>query len=153
MSQCPKLEALGLSHGRKYLSRGETMPPFPSLLGAFEQCRLPTSLVMLHLQDIIVQPTDFAACHLPELALLRMIDCGDQAAESAHAMRLTCPKLTPAGCIITGDTTGYFKLTQETHPRVKAVHCCFPADDLHGLSLDGVIDVLVRGYDTYYRNW
>ena len=50
VKQCPQLESLCLTHGQKYLSRHEVLPPLPSLGHAFTNVTLPRTLVMLRTQ-------------------------------------------------------------------------------------------------------
>lgn len=161
VSRCPRLEALCLCHGRKYLSRGETLPPLPRLGTTFTDgsVELPRSLVMLHLQDIHVAPADLETCALPELVLLRLIGCGPEAQATADAMRAsvakvcTCPKLTGEGVVVVESETSFncysypkFEGPDATVNAARnfAKYTKFPLEDLSGLRLAGVVDVLDR---------
>ena len=102
--------------------------------------------VMLHLQDMVVAPEDFAACELPNLVFLRLICCGDRSPEAVEALLASCPKLTREGCICfrgPGDPVGD---DGPNKSRAIARRFRFPEEDLAGCSLAGVIDALERGY-------
>ena len=147
ISKCPRLESISLTHGTKYLSRNEVLPPLPRLASAFINVRLPKTLVMLHLQDIVVHPEDFADSQLPELVLLRLVHCGPRSHEVAEFLVGTCPKLEPAGCLVSLSNRPL--LPEEDVPsarRVRAKWQRFPRADLANSSLDRVIDVLEQGY-------
>lgn len=145
--ECPRLEALAVVHGRKYTSRGEQLPPLPSIGGTLCHASLPRGLVMLHLGDIVVQPEDVAAVSLPQLALVRLVHCGPAAPAAAQALAANCPKLTEAGCVVLADRDCP-KIADDApaRERKRATFMRYPTEDLTGLSFDGVIDVLERGY-------
>ena len=150
VSGCPRLEALSVSHGHKYLSRGEIMPPLPRLGDAFVNAAPPRSLVMLHLQDIVVTPEDFSSCELPELRFCRLINAGEDAKIAKDALVAACPKLTGEACVVRDEPLDDATIKEAVDgARLRAKHHYFPTRDLSGLSLDGVLDVLQLGY--YHR--
>ena len=100
LRNCTRLEALALVHGIKYTSRSGTIPDFPRLGSSFSRIQLPQSLRLLHLEDIVVDESCFATCDLPQLCLLRLINCGDQARDAAHELVRRCPQLNPEGCVV-----------------------------------------------------
>jgi len=164
VSKCPRLEALCLCHGRKYLSRGEALPPLPHLGATFTDgsVELPRTLVMLHLQDIHVSPPALETCALPELVLLRLIGCGPDAQATADAMRASaaadgcaCPRLTEEGVVLVESENSSYN--SYAYPKFEGPDAAanaarnlskytkFPLGDFEaGMSLSGVVDVLDR---------
>lgn len=154
LKDCPRLEALSLAHGRKYVSRNELLPPLPRLYGAFDVVRPPASLVLLHLQDMLVSPEDFGNCELPNLCFLRLVGCGARAAVAGASLvgSAIAPRLRTDGVVTRGLADDYLrKLPDETpnKARVWAGLYRYPQEDLGGLGLSGVLDALERGY----RRW
>ena len=156
VSQCPRLEALCIGHGRKYVSRAEVMPPFPRLGTALSDpaIGIASSLVMLHLSDILVDTesvSDILGLSLPRLTFVRFVHCGPDAQAAADALVSQCAALTSDGCVVRAEREMDRALQEQCAPnapgsiRVRARHLGFPTGDLAGLSLDGVLRVLERG--------
>ena len=104
---------------------------------------------MLHLQDIVVMPEDFATTQLPLLRLVRFANAGVAAPAALEALRLKCPKLEERGCVSYKDPSSVFdakanetlskREREGTLPkRERARLFGFPDSDLAGLSL-GII--------------
>lgn len=150
VSGCPRLESLCLAHGRKYLSRGETLPRLPRLGKSFQATPLPRTLVMLELKEIVVAPSDFAGCELPALALVRLKHCKDEHGpdlqkDTIEELCMACPKLEPSGCVADEHRFEPKHSSKLQQARV----CNYPAEHIGGLSLEGVLDALERGYTLY----
>jgi hypothetical protein len=127
------------------------MPPLPKLGGAFINVPLPRTLVLLHLQDILISPEDFATVSLPLLAFARFVNCGPETAEAIETLVATCPKLERNGCVWSSgkmeppvSAQGHKLAHAEVRQLARLIK--FPCDDLAGLSLEGIMDVLERGY-------
>ena len=152
VSGCPRLESLALAHGRKYVSRNDVrlMPPLPSISHVFTHTPLPPTLVMLHLQDVNVTPEDLAPCQLPNLVFLRLVSCGPYSYAAARTLCSNCPQLSLEGCVVkrTTDDRDADVIGRERNRELRHVARLyhFPKAGIQGLSLDGVLDVLERGY-------
>jgi len=140
--ECPRLEALCLAHGRKNVGRGEVELPLPLLQDACHITPLPSTLVMLHLEEMEVQPEAFVGVALPQLTLLRLVECGSGAEAAADVLQMSCPKLYRDGIIV--EPRG-FRL-EEGHPdraRLTAKVRHYPTTSLAGgLNVSQVVDVL-----------
>jgi hypothetical protein len=141
VSKNPRLEALSLTHGKKVIGRNESLPPLPKLGRALANVALPRSLIMLHLQDIIVCPEDVAMVELPELAFVRLVHCGPDAHAAIDTLISLCPKLKTCICKdkipdglehCGGSRVNFFG---------------FPRSELTGLSATGLLKAIENGYD------
>jgi hypothetical protein len=148
--QCPRLEALSLGHGRKYASRNEVMPPFPRLGTALADpsVGLPEGLVMLHLSDMLIDPSEVLGIALAHLTFVRFVACGPDAQAAADTLATQCPALTSQGCCVrewTGPNATPVPRDAPNAARLRARLYRHPQEPLAGLSLEGVLDVLERG--------
>ena len=142
LRHCSRLEALTLVHGIKYTTRTGTIPDFPRLGSSFSRVQLPKSLRLLHLEDIVVDESCFATCDLPELCLLRLINCGDQAMDAAHELVRRCPKLNLEGCVVPTAEDPLPKLDSNTPVTTRAKIHQFPLSDVSSLSFKELLGAL-----------
>lgn len=143
---CPRLECLAIDHGIKYTSSVELkrdgQQQLPALAGALTRTPLPSSLVLLQLQNILVTPSDFDECHLPELTLVRLLGCGPAALEVARQLAESerCPKLRGTEQVEVVDLEGLGYLGQVVTPdrneqrADERMHLIVPRVTLAGLS-------------------
>ena len=149
LRNCTRLEALALVHGIKYTSRSETIPDFPRLGSSFSRIQLPQSLRLLHLEDIVVDESCFTTCDLPQLCLLRLINCGDQAMGAAHELVRRCPQLNPEGCVVPTAEEPLPKIDHNTPATTRAKIRQFPLSDVSSLSYKELLGALTS--DVYSR--
>ena len=141
LAQCPRLEALALTHGVRYRAeRGEAPSELPELGDSLHAAPCLASLVMLHLQDIAICPLELPL--LESLRLLRLVNCGDASRTTpkmlAASLSDRCPKLDAQGCILLHEA---HMETPESVTMYK-VKTAFPASDISELSLAQIFDVL-----------
>ena len=152
---CPRLEALSLIHGQKYVSRNEALPPLPLLGDALLGVEVPRSLVLLHLEDIIVGADDVSSCELPKLKLLRLLCCGSGAQAAADALLGSSPLLTREGCEVHAGLRTRVGVTAPDwsilSTRRQANIRQFPTRSVAGLSLAQIVDQLAAAGDPSFN--
>jgi hypothetical protein len=141
LTQCPRLEALALTHGVRYRAeRGEAPSQLPELGDSLHAAPCLSSLVMLHLQDIAICPLELPL--LESLRLLRLVNCGDASRTTPKMLVASlsdrCPKLDAQGCILLHEA---HMETSESVTTYK-VRTAFPASDISELSLAQIFAVL-----------
>ena len=141
LAQCPRLEALALTHGVRYRAeRGEAPSELPELGDSLHAAPCLASLLMLHLQDIAICPLELPL--LECLRLLRLVNCGDASRTTPKMLAASLsdrfPKLDAQGCILLHEAhVG----TPESVTTYK-VRTAFPASDISELSLAQIFAVL-----------
>ena len=106
-------------------------------------------LRLLHLEDIVVDESCFATCDLPQLCLLRLINCGDQARDAAHELVRRCPQLNPEGCVVPTAEEPLPKIDHNTPATTRAKIRQFPLSDVSSLSYKELLGALTS--DVYSR--
>ena len=107
------------------------------------------SLRLLHLEDIVVDESCFATCDLPQLCLLRLINCGDQAVGAAPELVRRCPQLNPEGCVVPTAEEPLPKIDHSTPATTRAKIRQFPLSDVSSLSYKELLGALTS--DVYSR--
>ena len=142
LAQCPRLEALALTHGLKYIERGEDPAELPELGDSLHGAACLSSLVMLHLQDIATCTLDLP--RLESLRLLRLVNCGDLSRTEPNMLLASlsdrCPKLDAQGCILLHAVPR--ETPESVTMRPYKLRTAFPASDISGLSLAQIFDAL-----------